>query len=146
MTFLTKAMHMAAAHHADQVDKAGKPYLMHLLWVAGRCATELAMTVALLHDIVEDTSVTLEVLRSEFDEEIADAVDHLTKREREVYGEYIERVMENPVAAYVKVRDIIHHLRGEQEADLAVGLRSRYRLAYKKLTGLNWDKVKHLPD
>jgi (p)ppGpp synthase/HD superfamily hydrolase len=145
---LVAALRLAVDFHEHQIDKQGKPYLMHLLRVAGRCTTEISMIVAILHDIVEDTQVTLEFIRMEFGEEIADAVDHLTRRKEqgESYDDFIERVMENAVAHYVKARDVVDHLRGEDAANLSLGLRNRYRLAYRTLTDLQWDKVKHLPD
>lgn len=142
---INEAVLVAVAHHATQVDKQGQPYLMHLVRVAGRCQDEIEMVVAILHDTVEDTDLTLAEIRGLFGDEVAEAVDHLTKRDGEPYDEFIERAKQNPLAARIKTRDVVDHLRRETEA-IPLGLRNRYRLAYRSLTGLQWDKTKHLPD
>jgi (p)ppGpp synthase/HD superfamily hydrolase len=145
---IEQAVLVALSHHIGQVDKQGLPYIMHLIRVAGRCRNELEMTVAILHDAVEDTALTLESVRESFGDEVADAVDHLTwrKEQGETYDEFVERAKTNPLSAYVKTIDVIDHLRGEDAADLAPSLRKRYRSAYRALMHVSWDKVKHLPD
>ena len=63
--------------------------------------------VALLHDVVEDSDWTLEALVAEgFPPHIVDAIDCLTSRDGEIYGDFITRVLANPLAARVKVLDI----------------------------------------
>jgi (p)ppGpp synthase/HD superfamily hydrolase len=144
---IEQALLLAYTHHNRQIDKSGHPILMHLLAVAGHCSTEIEMTVALLHDLVEDTPVTLPMLQQMFPKDVVEAVDHLTRRDGEEYIEqYIERVMENHLAAHVKVRDLVHHLRQEEASNIPHSLRGRYRRAYHKITGCYWDEVKHLPD
>ena len=51
--------------HKDQVDKAGMPYVLHPLHVAESMTDEKRTTVALLHDIIEDTDMTLEQLNND---------------------------------------------------------------------------------
>jgi (p)ppGpp synthase/HD superfamily hydrolase len=145
---LVVAVKLAAEYHAHQVDKQGNTYLMHLLRVAGRCETEIAMTAAMLHDLVEDTPISLGFIRNEFGDEIADAVDHLTwrKDQGESYEDFIIRAMQNQLAFGIKLRDVIDHLRQEGDANLSQLLRARYRNAYQLMTSFRWDKVKHLPD
>ena len=142
MSNLAKAMNMAAVAHGLQVDKQGLPYLMHVLRVAGNCQDETQMIVALLHDVVEDTPIGLNYIRREFGDEVAEAVDHLTRREGETYPEFIYRSMKNQLAAHVKLLDVVDHLRQEEAANLKESLRNRYRVAYKEMTGRNWDKTK----
>jgi len=146
MEHLHKAMQLALALHGDQTDKQGQPYLMHLLRVAGRCKTQYEMTIAILHDLVEDTPITMEYIIDQFGVQVATAIDHLTRRDKEPYGSYIDRVRLNPVACLIKVIDLVDHLREEDKALLSPDLRARYRRAYLEITGHHWDKVKHLPD
>ncbi|MDF2572046.1 MAG: hypothetical protein K0R55_3650 [Sporomusa sp.] len=76
-----KALLLATKAHAGQVDKAGKPYLLHPIAVADMLKAEEEKIVALLHDVVEDTSLTLIDLRNEgFPDRIVEAVDAITKR------------------------------------------------------------------
>lgn len=65
-----------------------------------------AATVAMLHDIVEDTDTTLEDLKYQFSQEILDAVDHMTHRKGEKYADYIGRVSVNDLARAVKIADL----------------------------------------
>ena len=70
----------------------------------------LAKTVALLHDVVEDSDWTLEDLRKEgLPEEVVQAVGILTKKRNENYEEYILRVKQNPLARQVKLADLQHN-------------------------------------
>jgi (p)ppGpp synthase/HD superfamily hydrolase len=140
MSLIARAMEMAVLAHAQQLDKARLPYLIHVLRVAGRCQDETQMIVALLHDVVEDSAIGLDYIRREFGDEIADAVDHLTRREEETYPEFIRRAQQNRIAAQVKLIDVVDHLRQEEAANLKDSLRNRYRAAYKELTNRNWDK------
>lgn len=75
-----KALQIATGAHEGQRDKGGHPYIGHPLAVAGKLAKPEEKVTALLHDVVEDTEVTLEDLRKEFPEMIVTAVDLLTKK------------------------------------------------------------------
>lgn len=109
----------------DKVDKGGHPYIGHLTRVYSnieheknqKCEDdkstlslfyEKACVVALLHDIVEDTDITLDDLKEmKFDSEIVDAVDAITRREDETkYFDFIERVKKNDIARIVKIYDL----------------------------------------
>ena len=83
ITLIEKAYHLAKEAHQDQVRKSGEPYLIHPMWV-GIILANLEMdkeTIAagMLHDVVEDTDVTLEDISREFGEEVALLVDGVTK-------------------------------------------------------------------
>jgi len=66
-----------------------------------------ARMAAVLHDVVEDTAVTLEQLRAEgFPETVIEAVEALTKRDGERYDAFILRVAPNPIARKVKLADL----------------------------------------
>lgn len=107
---VAKAYAIAEKAHAGQVDKGGNAYIEHPLAVANLVTTEEEKAVALLHDVVEDTHITLELLRSlEFSDRIVEAVDCLTKREDEDLGAYLLRVKCNTLATIVKIADLTHN-------------------------------------
>ncbi len=107
MATLEKAMFIAVKAHQGQKDKAGEPYILHSLRVMLRMTSEAEMIAAVLHDIVEDTYWTTADLRKEgFAEEILEVVDCLTRRKKESYEEFIERVERTPVARKIKLADL----------------------------------------
>lgn len=106
MSTLERAISLAAQAHAGQVDKAGQPYILHPLRVMLRVSTAEERIAAILHDVVEDTSVTLEQLAEEgFSPTIVAAVEALTKRPGESRMEAAARAAENRVARTVKLAD-----------------------------------------
>lgn len=108
---LEKAMILAANGHMGQLDKGGQPYILHPVRVMLRCKTIEEKTVAMLHDLLEDTVYTAEDLRQEgFPEKIIAAVVCLTKAEGEIYTDYIERICENQLAARVKLADLMDNM------------------------------------
>lgn len=110
MVLYQQALAIAKDAHKGQVDKAGVDYIQHPLFVASLVEDELAKTVALLHDVVEDSDWTLEDLRMEgLPEEVVQAVGILTKKRNENYEEYILRVKQNPLARQVKLADLKHN-------------------------------------
>ena len=109
--YLAHAQTLAAAAHAGQVDKSGRPYVEHLSFVAEHVRGDDAKTVAWLHDIVEDTHITLDDLRREgFPEHIVAAVDAHTHRAGEDYLDYVRRAAANPLARQVKIQDVLHNM------------------------------------
>lgn len=106
MSTLERAISLAAQAHAGQVDKAGQPYILHPLRVMLRVSTEEERIAAILHDVVEDTSITLEQLAEEgFSPTVVAAVEALTKRHGESRMEAAARATENRVACTVKLAD-----------------------------------------
>ena len=104
---LEKAMILAAKGHMGQVDKGGHPYILHPTRVMLSCKTVEEKTVAMLHDLLEDTAYTEDDLREEgFPAEIIEAVVCLTKTEGEEYTDYVERICQNKLAARVKLADL----------------------------------------
>jgi len=107
MATLERAIEIAAKAHAGQMDKAGQPYVLHPLRMMLAVATPEARIAAVLHDVVEDTAVTLKELEGEgFTAEVLEAVEALTKREGEDYEAFIRRVAPNPIAREVKLADL----------------------------------------
>ena len=104
---LEKAIELAVKAHKGQLDKAGMPYVLHPLRMMLKMECETEMIAAVLHDVVEDSEVTLSDLTDMgFSEEITRAVDCLTKTKDEGYEEFIERTQANPVSRKVKIADI----------------------------------------
>jgi (p)ppGpp synthase/HD superfamily hydrolase len=107
MATLERAIAIAAMAHQGQVDKAGMPYVLHPLRMMLSVDTPEARMAAVLHDVVEDTAVTLEQLRDEgFPDSVLAAVEALTKRDGEDYEAFIRRVAPNPIARKVKLADL----------------------------------------
>ncbi|MCQ4086476.1 HD domain-containing protein [Saccharibacillus sp. JS10] len=107
MATLAKAISLAAKYHEGQTDKGGRPYIFHPVRLMLKALTEEEQIVAVLHDVVEDTPLTLEDLRKEgFSEEIVEAIDRLSRRENESYSAFILRIKPNRLAARVKILDL----------------------------------------
>ena len=109
-THLTnEAMKIAYRAHHGQVDKGGIPYIFHPYHLAEQMTDEYTTCVALLHDVVEDTDVTLEELKAIFPTEVTDAIALMTHQEGLDYLEYVAAIRENPIARAVKLADIAHN-------------------------------------
>lgn len=104
-----KAMHIAYNAHHGQLDKSGAPYIFHPIHLAEQMDDEASCCAALLHDVVEDTDVTLDDLRKDFPEEIVEAVRLLTHEEGVPLEEYLITIRENPIALKVKLADNAHN-------------------------------------
>ena len=112
---LEKAIEIAVEAHRGQLDKAGMIYILHPMRVMLRGQNDTERIVGILHDTVEDTPVTIDMLRKEgFSEEILAALECVTKQKNEEYGHFIERIMENPLATQVKLYDIEDNMNRER--------------------------------
>ncbi len=141
MATIEKALQIAAQAHAGQKDKEGLPYILHPLRVMSHVEGEEAQMVAVLHDVVEDTPVTLEELRrAGFSEAVLQAVQCVTHRKDQPYAEYVIACKANPIARQVKLGDLADNCRLDRtilrperlERDLA--RIHRYFLSYRFLT------------
>ena len=125
MSGIDKALGLMAQAHAGQTDKSGEPYVLHPLRVMMRLSSPTERIVALLHDVVEDSDISLQRLADEgFSVEVVDAVGALTKHPGEDYDAFIDRVSRDPLAVRVKIADIqdnidVTRLQQLGEADLA---------------------------
>ncbi len=100
------ALRIAVESHFGQKDKGGRPYIFHPLRVAESC-TGRAKVAALLHDTVEDTSVTFDDLSARgIDDEVIAALKLLTHDKNVPYLDYVKKVGENPIAREVKMSDL----------------------------------------
>jgi (p)ppGpp synthase/HD superfamily hydrolase len=105
-----KAMKLAYQAHRGQTDKSGLPYVFHPFHLAEQMDTEETVTVALLHDVVEDTDYTLEDLRRMgFPDSVTDALALMTHDPSVPYLDYVKRLKSNPIARAVKLADLTHN-------------------------------------
>ncbi|MBI2687856.1 MAG: GTP pyrophosphokinase [Acidobacteria bacterium] len=108
MSTLERAISLAALAHEGQVDKAGAPYILHVLRVMLRVGTPEERMVAVMHDMVEDCGWTPEKLRAEgFSEAVVNGVDAVTRRESETYEEFVLRAKANSIGRAVKMADLL---------------------------------------
>ena len=105
-----KAYEIAKKAHLGQVDKAGEDYIKHSEKVASFVKTDEEKAVAYLHDVIEDTELTLEDLHEyNFSKEVLEAVDIITKKRGEDYQSYLNSVKKNKLARAVKLADLRHN-------------------------------------
>jgi GTP pyrophosphokinase len=126
LTGLQKAFRFASKYHEGQRRDSGEPYMVHPVSVAHVLADMrmdlVAMQTGLLHDVVEDTSVTVEQVRKEFGEEVARSVDGVTKltkldffsaedRQAESFRKMLLAMVEDIRVIMVKLADRLHNMR-----------------------------------
>lgn len=128
-----KAMRLAYEAHKDQFDKGGMPYIFHPYHLAEQLDDEYHICVALLHDVVEDTEVSIEDIRNAgFPEEVVEAVNILTRDREITYMDYVRKIKTNPIAKRVKLLDLEHNsdpTRPVKDQEKAASLRERYAKA-----------------
>lgn len=136
---LNKAILIAIEAHEGQLDtNNGRPYIEHPFRVMNAGHTIPEKIVGVLHDVVEDTSWTLEQLAAEgFSKEIVDGVDAMTRRDNESYDDYLLRVEKNPIAVRVKLNDLTDNMdirRWNEVPYHDLARLQKYLKAYKQLT------------
>jgi (p)ppGpp synthase/HD superfamily hydrolase len=138
---LGRAVRIAREAHTGQVDKSGADYIGHPLRVMDAVETAEAKTVAVLHDVVEDTPVTFDDLRAAgFSEPVIAAVDALTKRKGEPLADSMARVVAIPLARTVKLADIADNSNPTRLALLPVVERVRLQKKYAETRRLLGDQ------
>ena len=140
MNSLQRAIEIATEAHKGQFDKSGKDYIGHPLRVMEMGKNEEERIVGVLHDVIEDTPWSFEMLEAEgFSSEIIAALKCVTKiSENENYDDFIERVKKNPLAVAVKINDLTDNMdirRLPYLSDKDVKRLKKYLKAYKKLIG-----------
>ena len=123
---IMKAYNFANNNHKGQLRKSGEPYIIHPLQVAYTLATldldDETICAALLHDVVEDTNVTIQDLAKEFNESIAEMVDGVTKLGKLDYSSEKEQQVEDYRKMFlamgkdirvilIKLADRLHNMR-----------------------------------
>lgn len=105
-----KALRLSFEAHKEQTDKSGMPYVYHPFHLAEQMDSEVTVTVALLHDVVEDADYTVaDIIAMGFPKSVTDALVLLTHDISVPYMEYIEKVKANPIAKVVKLADLRHN-------------------------------------
>lgn len=138
MTLLERAIDIAVTYHRGKEDKGGNPYILHPLRMMCRMQTETEMIVAVLHDVVEDTDWTFEMLEAEgFPPVVIEALRCVTKRKGEDYDVFITRSLNNDIARKVKLADLednmdIRRIASPTQEDLE--RIAKYRRAWEYLT------------
>ena len=122
------ARHVCLSAHDGQVDKMGEPYWKHPFEVARRVSGGcVEKTVAYLHDVVEDTDVTLDDLSNMgFPREVVECVALLTHDKDDDYDDYVRKLSTNPVAKAVKIADISHNTEPSRMSGSTERLQARY--------------------
>ena len=104
---LDKAISIAVDSHSGQVNDKAQPYVLHPLRMMFKAVTIEEKIIAVLHDVIEKTTIDLEYLRSVgFSDRIVLGIDALSRRPQENYDKYIDRVAENKLATKVKIIDL----------------------------------------
>ena len=131
-----EAMRIAYNAHHGQLDYNGIPYIFHPIHLAEQMDDEYSCCVALLHDTVEDTDLTLEDLKAIFPKEVTDAVALMTHEKGTDYFDYVRAIKENPIARKVKLADLAHN--SDQSrcvgSDLTEERKAAWRIKYEKAT------------
>lgn len=110
MSIVELAFRVAKKAHLGQVDKAGVDYIKHPITVASFVKTDEEKATAYLHDVIEDTSLTLLDLEEyDFPRSVIEAVDILTKKKGQDYQSYLNLVKTNKLARTVKLADLKHN-------------------------------------
>jgi (p)ppGpp synthase/HD superfamily hydrolase len=135
---LERAIQIAVEAHKGQTDRVGVPYVAHVFSVMEKGKTTNEKIVGVLHDLVEDTHWTIEMLQNEgFSEEVVEAVRCITKiTEDEDYDVYIARVKSSLLATRVKINDLqdnMNILRYDQITERDTKRLNKYLKIYKDL-------------
>lgn len=137
-----KAMKIAYQAHHGQTDVNGVPYIFHPYHIAEQMNDEITTCAALLHDVAEDTNITLDELKNEFPPEVINALRLLTHNDGADYFDYIRAIKSDPVAKAVKLADITHNSDQSRIVDKTAVSQDKikawhikYETAYRILTG-----------
>ena len=113
MTTFKTAQNLVQKEFANKKDKGGNPYLCHLEYVASHGRNEEEKIIGLLHDLLEDTKVTIEELKEMgFSSFILETLKILTRNKTSSYDEYIDQIINshNESALYIKKIDLEHNM------------------------------------
>ncbi|MEC7849606.1 MAG: GTP pyrophosphokinase [Candidatus Neomarinimicrobiota bacterium] len=129
---LEKAISIAVDSHSGQVNDKAQPYVLHPLRMMFKAVTIEEKIIAVLHDVIEKTTIDLEYLRSVgFSDRIVLGIDALSRRPQENYDKYIDRVAENKLATKVKIIDLDDNI-NSLDLDKSQESKSNKFLKYQK--------------
>ena len=146
MNDINKALEIATIAHKGQFDKVGKEYINHPITVSSMCKSNKAKIVGLLHDIVEDTDITLDYLKQYFTEDIIEAIRLVTKIEPLDIDKYYKNIKNNPIAREVKIADLTHNMdlsrfEGHELTEWDLKRNEKYKKFYNYLIDDNKDTI-----
>jgi len=124
------AMVIAYRAHHGQLDYNGIPYIFHPIHLAEQMDEEISCCAALLHDVVEDTDITMEMLATQFPREVIEILTLLTHEKGTDYFDYVRKIKDHPIARKIKLADLSHN--SDQTRCVGADL-SREQLDYWKL-------------
>ena len=133
---LIKAFLLCMVKHWKQKDKAGKRYVWHPIHVMMNVKGYNEKIVALLHDIIEDTDVTIPDLKNlKFSKEVVEAVDVISKKKEQEYFSYLKSIKDNSIAKKVKIEDLKHNsdlkrLRSISQKDIERAIKYKKAIDY----------------
>lgn len=132
-----KAIKLMYDKHNGQFDKSGMPYVFHPWHVAEEMSDEYTVAVALLHDTIEDTDLSLEELsQMGFPKEVVEAIEIMTHNGEDSYDEYIERIGSNMISTEVKLADLRHNMdlsRLDKVSESDIKRVEKYKKSYEYL-------------
>ena len=135
---MKKALKLCFEAHKNQTDKSGLPHVFHPFHVAEQMTDEKTTIVALLHDVIEDTSYTLQDLRNlGFDEDVLGALKLMTHDKNVPYMDYVAKKKGNAIAKTVKLADLSHNsdlTRLDEINEAALNRVEKYKAAIKLLS------------
>jgi (p)ppGpp synthase/HD superfamily hydrolase len=135
-----KALKICFDAHKDALDKRGLPYVFHPFHLAESMTDEISVTAALLHDVVEDTSLSFSDLSAMgIPDEVIEVLKLLTHEDGVDYFDYIKKIKNNPTARAVKLADLCHNsdltrLSPEKIDEWAIKRQEKYLTAISMLT------------
>ena len=138
---ITKAYHFAENAHREQKRNSGEPYFNHVFATAKNIADlgmpSLLIAAGLLHDVIEDTFITIDDLKNlGFSKRVCDCVSLLTKDESLTYDQNIERILSSLDACKVKFNDLTHNMMPSRLKSLSaenLSKLSQYFISYKRI-------------
>jgi (p)ppGpp synthase/HD superfamily hydrolase len=141
MTLIDKSLAIALRAHTGVKDKAGHAYILHPLRIMAKMTTDMEMSAALLHDVIEDSTITAADLLAEgIPEQVVTAVLCLTKQSNENYQDFVLRAKQNTIARKVKIADIednLNVLRISQLTEKDLARVVKYHAAWYFLNDIN---------
>lgn len=152
---LTDAINLANTYFKDKVDKGGHPYMDHLISVMNGCTTEDSKIVGVLHDIIEDTDVTISILENFIHANLIEAIQIVSRKSNDTYSEFIQKIADskNLIAIEVKLVDLKNNMdlsRLNEIKQKDIDRLRKYKKAYEKLRvaydELNKDRVRYKLD
>ena len=146
MKTFNKAIKIAAKIHNGNKGGQNKPAILHPIRVMLKMDDQLSRTVAILHDVVESGKMTVDDLINQgFSQKVCRAIDLLSRRKKESYNHYINRVKTNKLAIKVKIADLednyITRNNKKKLSKLDKSKIKKYKRAYKKLTGIKINTI-----